>query len=189
MLQILLAIISINVCNIFLNQLELDSLNYEFKILIIILNFVLLIILTRHQLHNYLLNALIINILIIISIIDIKSLVVFDFFIYIIILMSIYKLVVYPFLIYDSLFGAIIVSIPLLLIAKNGMGIGDVKLMFALGLYFGVKQIVFVFIVAVFTCLAFYLVCFRNKEKIAFIPFLSFGCIISLIFHYSSILG
>ncbi len=91
--------------------------------------------------------------------------------------------------IYIKLFGLVIVSVPMLLVAllTRGFGGGDIKLMACTGLYLGAWNILLAFFIGTFVC-AIYAVCLLmlrkagRKTEIAFGQFLSLGIAVALLF-------
>lgn len=89
----------------------------------------------------------------------------------------------------DYVIGAFAISVPLFLLAlfTNGFGLGDVKLMFACGLFMGWQLLLLAFIIAAITAAAvgIVLMCTRRasrKTAIPFGPFLCLGMAVSLLF-------
>lgn len=91
------------------------------------------------------------------------------------------------------LIGFLIVGVIIILTRGRGMGLGDLKLMGALGLIFGLPDVVFVM---AFACLigsvfSIYQIIFNGrklKETVPFAPFLVFGAV-TLIFFGQAIIG
>lgn len=78
--------------------------------------------------------------------------------------------------------------LPLLIIKKPGMGIGDIKLAFVCGLYLGPSKVLLGLIISIYIAgiSLLILLLFKKIKKNQYIPygpFLSTGFIISLIFH------
>ena len=81
-----------------------------------------------------------------------------------------------------------------LIYGKEAMGLGDVKLMGALGLYFGLTNIIIVALVSFLVCaiLSIFLLATRIKktdEYIPFGPFIVIGAFISIFVPYTSLVG
>ena len=81
-----------------------------------------------------------------------------------------------------------------LIAGKEAMGFGDVKLMGALGLYFGLTNIIIVALVSFLVCaiLSIFLLATRIKktdEYIPFGPFIVIGAFISIFVPYTSLVG
>ena len=81
-----------------------------------------------------------------------------------------------------------------LIYGKEAMGLGDVKLMGALGLYFGLTNIIIVALVSFLVCaiLSIFLLATRIKktdEYIPFGPFIVVGAFISIFVPYTSLVG
>ena len=81
-----------------------------------------------------------------------------------------------------------------LIYGKEAMGLGDVKLMGALGLYFGLTNIIIVALVSFLVCaiLSIFLLATRIKktdEYIPFGPFIVVGTFISIFVPYTSLVG
>ncbi len=139
--------------------------------------------------------ALFFAILIVVSFIDYDTMHVPDRMHVFIICLALVKMAIYPKNILFMLVGAVIISIPMLIIAliTNGFGGADIKLMAACGLLLGAKSIVVAFVVAVFLMGSFGVVLVIRKllfkrnynSKIPFCPALSFGCIIGTFFGES----
>ncbi|NLC41733.1 MAG: prepilin peptidase [Erysipelothrix sp.] len=133
--------------------------------------------LTFHLLLNLILTCT----LIIITFIDIDTLIINDRFHVIISALAIMKLVTSPDLLQSSLIGAFIISIPFLLIAglTGGLGGGDVKLMAVAGLYLGWQNVLVSFFIASITggLYAIYLILFKKQGRKAEMPFGPFLCL------------
>ena len=81
-----------------------------------------------------------------------------------------------------------------LIYGKEAMGLGDVKLMGALGLYFGLTNIIIIALVSFLVCaiLSIFLLATRIKktdEYIPFGPFIVVGAFISIFVPYTSLVG
>ena len=115
---------------------------------------------------HLLLNLILTCTLIIITFIDIDTLIINDRFHVII---SARHHVTSPDLLQSSLIGAFIISIPFLLIAglTGGLGGGDVKLMAVAGLYLGWQNVLVSFFIASITggLYAIYLILFKKQGK------------------------
>ncbi|MFI3226501.1 MAG: A24 family peptidase [Clostridia bacterium] len=85
----------------------------------------------------------------------------------------------------SSMIGLILVGEPLFLTAiltNEGIGGGDVKLLGAIGFYFGVNKGLFVLITGLFFTIIYALVCKKTKsEKLALIPFFTIGSVVALL--------
>ena len=99
----------------------------------------------------------------------------------------IYKLIKYPKMGVDLLLGGVIAlliflaigGITYLILKKEGMGGGDIKLVFVIGLFLGLKNFVQVFIVSFFVAavVSVFLLISRIKNRKDYIPFGPFLCI------------
>ena len=81
-----------------------------------------------------------------------------------------------------------------LIYGKEAMGLGDVKLMGVLGLYFGLTNIIIIALVSFLVCaiLSIFLLATRIKktdEYIPFGPFIVVGAFISIFVPYTSLVG
>lgn len=81
-----------------------------------------------------------------------------------------------------------------LVYGKEAMGLGDVKLMGALGLFFGLTNIIIVSLVSFLVCavLSIFLLATRIKktdEYIPFGPFIAVGAFISIFVPYTSLIA
>lgn len=130
---------------------------------------------------HLLLNLILTCTLIIITFIDIDTLIINDRFHVIISALAIMKLATSPDLLQSSLIGAFIISIPFLLIAglTGGLGGGDVKLMAVAGLYLGWQNVLVSFFIAsiIGGLYAIYLILFKKQGRKAEMPFGPFLCL------------
>ena len=81
-----------------------------------------------------------------------------------------------------------------LVYGKEAMGLGDVKLMGALGLYFGITNIIIVSLVSFLVCaiISIFLLTTKIKktdEYIPFGPFIVIGAFVSIFVPYASLVG
>lgn len=90
--------------------------------------------------------------------------------------------------VWDRFLGAIVISLPMLVIAlilKDSFGGGDIKLYFFAGFFLKVEGIISTFIFMVISSGIFVLISFLKKEdrkkKIPLAPFISFGIILVLL--------
>ena len=122
------------------------------------------------------------------SLIDFKTFILPDKLILAIIL----NRIIFAFILKSSplsmLIGALSVSLPVLLISllmehilkKETMGGGDIKLLFAIGMYFPWYNMIFLIFLACLTALIYILI--TKNMKIAFGPFISLSCILTALF-------
>lgn len=73
------------------------------------------------------------------------------------------------------------------LVSNGGMGGGDIKLMFSLGLFLGIQKtiitIIFTFIIAGVISIFLLITKIKGrKDKIPFVPFITIGFIIGILF-------
>ncbi len=133
-----------------------------------------------------------IAILVAVSYIDIDSMVIPDRYHIIIALLALARLCFNADQTISCLVGALIVSVPMLIIAvfTSGFGGADIKLMAAAGFMLGAKSIAVAFIVAVVIMgsIGFILIIRRAifnisyKNKVAFCPALALGCVTAMFF-------
>lgn len=129
------------------------------------------------------------SVLIVIAFIDIDTMLIFDRFHIIILILAFIDAILLKKPITDVVFGALIISVPLLIIANitGGIGGGDIKLMFASGAYLATKNIVVAFVIAVIIGGIYGVITLMNKkhdrkDAIPFGPFLCVGLFISLLY-------
>lgn len=121
---------------------------------------------------------------------DIKDGIVADFVHILIVVLSFLNIMSRPNIAFDSilehLIGAVIVSVPMLIIAliiKGAFGGGDIKLMASSGLYLGAKAIIAGFTLGMFSAGLYAIVLLilhkvERKSKIRLVPFLVYGLVI-----------
>lgn len=134
-------------------------------------------------------NLIFSSILIIIAFIDLDTMIINDRFQIIILALSIIWHVINQSSPINQISGALIVSIPLFIIAivTGGIGGGDVKLMFVAGLYLGFSNTLVAFFIASITggIYALYLLGANKagrKSEIPFGPFLCLGLLMSSLY-------
>lgn len=130
--------------------------------------------------------ALFFSILIIISMIDLDTMLIPNRLVAAIFVLGIASIWIFPDVsIFSRLIGSVIVSVPFLLIAifTGGMGGGDVKLMFAAGFFLGAKSVVIAALIGiVIAAICGIIIKIKTKQsKIPFGPFLSAGLAIASI--------
>lgn len=94
-----------------------------------------------------------------------------------------------PLTIVDKVFGAFIISIPMLIIAimkPGSIGGGDIKLVFSGGAFLGIAGIIKSIVAAILICSVYclWLIFIKKKSrktKIAFGPFLCIGMIYAML--------
>lgn len=120
-------------------------------------------------------------ILIIISYIDIDTMIINDRFNILIALLGLLSILLNHHSIKDALLGALVIALPLgvLSITTGSLGFGDVKLLFASGLLLGFKSIVVAFIIAVLTggIYGSFILIQKKVDRKTAIPFGPFLCI------------
>ena len=91
----------------------------------------------------------------------------------------------------DHIFGAFIISAPMLVIALmfKGFGGGDIKLMAVCGFWLGTERIIVSFIISCLSASIYSLIKIAEKkqtlkERMPFAPFLSFGIIIGYLYGF-----
>lgn len=136
----------------------------------------------------FVLDALFISILVVISFIDLEHMIIPNNALMILFLLSIIKNYLLSAGLIDAMIGALSVSsiLGITYILTKGVGIGDIKLMFVAGFYLGLKKTVFSFIIS--SCLGgifgIYMLTkgyLHLKSEIPYAPFLSVGILFSLI--------
>lgn len=134
-------------------------------------------------------NLIFSSILIIIAFIDLDTMIINDRFQIIILALSIIWHIINQSSPINQISGALIVSIPLFIIAivTGGIGGGDVKLMFVAGLYLGFSNTLVAFFIAAITggIYALYLLGANKagrKSEIPFGPFLCLGLLMSSLY-------
>lgn len=130
-----------------------------------------------------------VSFLIVITFIDVDTMIIYDRFHIFILVLAILEFIIFKKNILNLAVGALIVSVPLLIIAllTGGIGGGDIKLMFVAGVYLGFPNILAAFIIAVilgglygiFTLLSKRL---KGKDAIPFGPFLCVGLFLALLY-------
>ncbi|NMA79998.1 MAG: prepilin peptidase [Clostridiales bacterium] len=128
--------------------------------------------------------AIFFSILIVISMIDLDTMLIPNRLVAAIFVLGISSIWVFPEVsIFSRLIGSVIISVPFLLIAifTGGMGGGDVKLMFAAGFLLGIKSIVIaaLFGIVIAAICGIIIKIKTKKSKIPFGPYLSIGLAIS----------
>ena len=130
---------------------------------------------------------LIFSLLMLASLIDIKQYIIPDFIPIIIIIIGVCCLN-NDYI--DNIYGSLIITIPLILINffKKGMGYGDIKLYFSLGLFLGIKKIILAYVISIFVAffIGIYHLISRKitfKERIAFVPYITLGYLITILFN------
>ncbi len=128
--------------------------------------------------------ALFFSILIIISMIDLDTMLIPNRLVAAIFVLGIASIWIFPEVsIFSRLIGSVIISIPFLLIAifTGGMGGGDVKLMFAAGFFLGAKSVVIAALIGiVLAAICGIIIKIKTKKsKIPFGPYLSAGLAIA----------
>lgn len=93
----------------------------------------------------------------------------------------------YPFLIIERIVTSCFFLLMFYIVFKftNGLGAGDVKLVFVLSFWFGFSKIIFSLIFACFFSLVFFLILYllqKKKKKLPFAPFVGLGFVIVKIF-------
>ncbi|MBQ1342337.1 MAG: prepilin peptidase [Erysipelotrichaceae bacterium] len=91
----------------------------------------------------------------------------------------------------DHIIGALIISVPMLIIALlfKGFGGGDIKLMAVCGFWLGTERIVLSFVISCLSASVYSLIKIAEKkqtlkERMPFAPFLSFGIIIGYLYGF-----
>lgn len=129
------------------------------------------------------------SILIIITFIDIDTMIIYDRFHIIIMLIGIIAAILLNKNYINVVLASLIISVPLLIIANltGGMGGGDIKLMFASGIYLGINNIIVAFIISVILGGIYGMLTLVGKkhkrsDAIPFGPFLCIGLFTALIY-------
>lgn len=128
--------------------------------------------------------SLFFSILIIISMIDLDTMLIPNRLVAAIFVLGIASIWIFPEVsLLSRLIGAVIISVPFLLIAifTGGMGGGDVKLMFAAGILLGTKSIIIAALIGiVLAAICGIIIKLKTKvSKIPFGPYLSVGLVIA----------
>ncbi len=144
------------------------------------------------QLEYAVIYALFFAVLIVAAFIDLDTMEVPDTLHIIIFCLGVAKAIISPTQIWQMALGALIVSVPMLILAvlTKGFGGADIKLMAASGLLLGAKNIVVAFILAVIIMGSYGFVLIIRKKlfkceytsKVPFCPALSMGCVLSVFF-------
>lgn len=128
-------------------------------------------------------------ILIVISFIDIDTMLIFDRFNLCIIALAILEILLLKAPLYEHLLGSVIIALPFLLIAlaTEGMGGGDIKLAFAGGLLLGYQRVFVGFILTALIAGGYALIQLISKKagmksSIPFGPFLCLGFILAYLY-------
>ena len=138
--------------------------------------------------NNFCLDAVFISILIVISFIDLNHMVIPNNLLILILILSIIKNYLLHVQIFKLLVGGFSVSsiLGLTYILTKGIGIGDIKLMFVVGLYLGFRQTLLSFLIS--SCLGGFFGIYmlstgrlHLKSEIPYAPILSLGIVLSLI--------
>lgn len=129
------------------------------------------------------------SILIIISFIDIQTKIIYDRFQIAIFILAIISAITEGKNPINLIIGSLIISIPLLIIAliTQGMGGGDIKLMFVSGAYLGFPNILVAFIIAsisggIYGIYSLITQKHNRKSEVPFGPFLALGLFIALLY-------
>ena len=139
----------------------------------------------------FFLNCIFVSLLIVIGFIDYDTMDIYDYNHICFILLAVLRLIfVHDLSITSLLLGAIVISLPLLIIyllTKGGIGMGDIKLMASAGLFLGFKNIIVAFIIGtIFAALvgAYYLLRGQKEkqDRMAFGPFLAIGLFIGALY-------
>lgn len=127
-------------------------------------------------------------ILMVISFIDMKTMMIPDSCNFSIVVLALFRIYVFDLNLYEHIFYACMIALLIWIVNRIQLsfGGGDIKLLFSLGLYFG-NQVIFVFITSVFmgSLYGVYLLMSRKANRKTFFPFgpfLSLACFIC-IFH------
>ncbi len=136
--------------------------------------------------------ALFFAVLVVVAFIDIDTMEVPDRMHVFILAFALAKIALFPSDWLGMLIGAVIVSLPMLVIAlfTGGFGGADIKLMAVSGLLLGAKSIVVSFLLAVVLMGSFGIVMVIRKllfkrayaKKVPFCPALAFGCVVGALF-------
>lgn len=140
-------------------------------------------------------HFLVIELLFVISWIDIQNMVIFDGCSFVLFVLALMKIILMKVNLYDHICASFIVPFILWFMnrcVKDSFGGGDIKLMFGMGLYLGIRNTILSFILAVFisSIFALYLIVFKKmscKSRVPFAPFLSIGMVCSMTFGESII--
>jgi len=134
-------------------------------------------------------SIIFVSILIVITFIDIDTMTIYDRFHIFVLILALIDFFIFKKDLLSLIIGALIVSVPLFIIAllTGGMGGGDIKLMFVAGAYLGFPNILAAFIIAVgfggiygiFTLISKK---HEGKDAIPFGPFLCLGLFLALLY-------
>ena len=149
----------------------------------------------QYELNSqFLFTVLLFFILLTASLIDISIQVVSDLFMICLFILSLFSLLIYSVPITDRLFGFFIIPLLMLLIniCKESFGGADIKLTAVMGFLLGFERLVLAMIISIFVAggYSIYGIISKRYTKntyIAFIPFLSLGYFVSLLYGYQII--
>lgn len=138
---------------------------------------------------DFLVATLVASILIVVTFIDIDTMIINDRFQIALFIIGVLLIVINPPIFLDSVIGSVIISVPYFLLAffTGGIGLGDVKLTFVSGFILGPKGIIVAFVITSLVG-GIYAVGLLIKKKaskdtrIPFVPFLAVGIFTSLLY-------
>ncbi len=83
--------------------------------------------------------------------------------------------------VFNGLMNSLVVFITAVFLSfklkKPSMGFGDVKLLFATGMYYAFSENQIIMIISCFSCIAAFFA-MKKKEKLPFAPFITLGCLL-----------
>ena len=138
---------------------------------------------------NWMIHFIVIELCLVISIIDIKTMIIPDELNFVIFILSLIRIFMYDLNLFDSLIHALVVPIIFIVLNKfyiECIGGGDIKFIFSIGLLLA-NRVYIAFYISVFTAAiyAIYLLFikkYHRKSKFPFGPFLAFGSVNALLF-------
>ena len=179
------------------------KLSLRYPLLEILAGLAYLLVYLKFNLSTQTIFAIIFtSLLIIIAFIDIDTMLIYDRFHIIIIVLGILEALILKKNFLNLVIASLIISVPLFLVAyfTGGMGGGDIKLMFASGIYLGINNIIVAFVISVVFGGSYGVFTLLNKkhdrkDAIPFGPFLCIGLFFALLYGpqlsswYLSLLG
>lgn len=144
---------------------------------------------------DLILNLIFVSLLICITFIDIDTFMIFDRFHVLIAILAILRIITFNHSWIDHLIGALVISVPYLILATltQGMGGGDIKLVAALGLYLGVRPMIMSFMLTSIIGGVYAIAILLTKKKsmkaqLPYGPFICIGAYIALVAYQEIII-
>lgn len=129
-------------------------------------------------------------ILVVMSLIDIDTMMVYDELLILLVVISVFLIKYYSISFGERLIGIFIISVPLIIfnnVVIESFGGGDIKLYMILGFVFGIEGIISIFIYSIFSATLvslFFIVVNKIKKDsyIAFVPYISISVLIYVLY-------